>query len=123
PRGEWGSESASRSSRDLPGGAVLGVLQHDAHGGKLIADAIGLFEVLFLASGIARCDQSVDRSLVKIGPLLPKHGIEVDRRHIKTQKLAARPEDCSFLALIQAVEFRDDLWRIQIIAKCIENGT
>src|SRR6266481_8815131 len=30
------------SSRDLPGGAVLGVLEHHAHGGELVSDAVGL---------------------------------------------------------------------------------
>ena len=40
------------SSRDLPGGdqlaglGVLGVFQRDAHGCELVADAVGLFEVL-----------------------------------------------------------------------------
>src|SRR6185503_18269259 len=37
------------SSRDLPGGAVLGVLEHDAHGGELVADAVGFFKILCLA--------------------------------------------------------------------------
>ncbi len=48
---------AARSSRDLPGGhrlAALGVFtvfQHDAHGEQLVADAVGLLEVLRFARG------------------------------------------------------------------------
>jgi hypothetical protein len=42
-----------KSSRDLPGGAVLGVLEHDAHLGKLVADAIGFFKIFGLPSGSA----------------------------------------------------------------------
>src|SRR6185437_6324883 len=34
------------SSRDLPGGALFGILDHDAHRCELVADAIGLLEVL-----------------------------------------------------------------------------
>ena len=45
------------SSRDLPGGAVLGILEHDAHGGEFVADAVGFFEILCLARGVARFDQ------------------------------------------------------------------
>ncbi len=39
------------SSRDLPGGAVLGVLERDAHGGEFVSDAVGLGKVLGLAGG------------------------------------------------------------------------
>jgi hypothetical protein len=39
----------SSSSREFPSGAVLGVLEHHAHGGKLVADAVGLNEVFGLA--------------------------------------------------------------------------
>jgi hypothetical protein len=42
----------AESSRNLPGGAVLGVFQHDAHFGELVPDAIGLFEVLRLAGSV-----------------------------------------------------------------------
>src|SRR5262249_18987542 len=53
-----------RSSRNLPGGAVFGVLHHDAHGGKLIADAIGFFEVFSGASGRPRFNQTLNLSFV-----------------------------------------------------------
>src|SRR5450631_1475934 len=55
-RGLPTKETASRSSRNLPGGAVLGVLQHHAHRGELVADAIGFGEVLGFAGGIAGAD-------------------------------------------------------------------
>jgi len=45
-----------RSSRNLPGGAVLGVLEHYAHGGEFVADAVGFGEVLGLAGRHACCD-------------------------------------------------------------------
>ena len=44
----------SLSTRDLPGGAVLGVLEHDAHGEEFVADAVGFGEVLGFAGGGAR---------------------------------------------------------------------
>src|SRR5580700_1702944 len=37
------------SSRDLPGGAVLGVFQNDAHGGEFVADAVRLVKIFGLA--------------------------------------------------------------------------
>src|SRR5690242_5062836 len=53
PQGERGRKKRARpgSSRDLPGGAVLGILEHDAHGGEFVADAVGLLEILRLARG------------------------------------------------------------------------
>ena len=59
PQREFGMRAAP-SSRDLPGGAVLGILQHDAHGGEFVADAVGFLEVFGLARGIARGDQVRD---------------------------------------------------------------
>src|SRR5262249_3733279 len=50
------------SSRDLPGGAVLGVLEHYAHGGEFIADAVRLGEVLHFASSRTRSDQCLNVS-------------------------------------------------------------
>src|SRR5262249_25011520 len=51
-------DAPAPSSRDLPGGAVLGILEHDTHGGEFVADAIGLLEVLRLAGGIAGFDET-----------------------------------------------------------------
>ena len=59
PQGERDFARAARSSRDLPGGAVLGVFQHDAHFGELVADAVGFFEVLCLAGGVASLDRAL----------------------------------------------------------------
>ena len=56
--------SRGGSSRDLPGGAVLGVFQHDAHFGEFVADAVGFLEVLHFARGIARFDQAGDLAFV-----------------------------------------------------------
>src|SRR5262249_50309545 len=50
--------------RNLPGGAVFGILHHDAHGGKLIADAIGFFEVFSGASSRPRFNQTLNLSFV-----------------------------------------------------------
>src|SRR6266705_2046189 len=52
------------SSRDLPGGAVLGILDDYAHCRKLIADAVGLLEVLARPGCGARGNQCIDASLV-----------------------------------------------------------
>jgi len=35
-----GKTACKNSSRDLPGGAVLGVLEHDAHFRQFVADAV-----------------------------------------------------------------------------------
>jgi len=45
-----------RSSRNLPGGVVLGVLEHHAHGGEFVADAIGFFKVFCFPRCIPGCD-------------------------------------------------------------------
>src|SRR5581483_6784871 len=70
--------TSPRSSRDLPGGAILGILQHDPHSGEFVADAIGLLEVLSLARGIARVDQAGHLTFVDRGrsaaPRLPVGG-------------------------------------------------
>jgi len=42
---------------------------HDPHGGDLVADAIGLGEVLGFAGGRARRDQGFDLFLVNFAPL------------------------------------------------------
>ena len=39
-------------------GAVLGVLEHDAHRGELVADAVGFGQFLRLAGGVAGSDQA-----------------------------------------------------------------
>ena len=54
-RGEGFRACARRSSRDLPGGAVLGVFQHHAHFGEFVADAVGFFEIPCLHE--RHCDQ------------------------------------------------------------------
>src|SRR6478609_1448140 len=48
------------SSRDLPGCPVLGVLDRNAHRGKQIANAVGLFEVLAATGGRPLRDQAFD---------------------------------------------------------------
>src|SRR6185312_11885474 len=49
---------------------VLRVLQRDAHFGKLVADAVGLFKVFMFPSGVAslnqRSDLHVRRALINI---------------------------------------------------------
>src|SRR6266446_5222100 len=42
----WVVPACCRASRNLPGSAILGVLKHHAHGGELVADAVGFREVL-----------------------------------------------------------------------------
>src|SRR5690348_2036226 len=66
PQGERGNKKCTQqsSSRDLPGGAVLGVLEHDAHGGELVADAVGFFEVFGSTSPLPRLDERRDLRFV-----------------------------------------------------------
>src|SRR5215471_18146635 len=63
-RGVYGRAQSAPSSRDLPRRAVLGVLEHHAHRGKLIADPIRLLEVLRLARGVTRLDERPDFDFV-----------------------------------------------------------
>src|SRR3989442_5231549 len=49
PQGERVSECAARSSRHLPGVAVLRILKPYAHGGQLVSDAIGFGKILRLS--------------------------------------------------------------------------
>jgi hypothetical protein len=53
PRDACGTFVPQTSSRNLPSGAVLGVLEHHAHDGEFIADAVGLGEVLGLTGGVS----------------------------------------------------------------------
>src|SRR6266568_9268092 len=96
----------SRSSCDLPGGAVLGILQDNAHGGELVADAVGLLEVLFLAGGVAGIDPGSDRAFVEIAALLPKHSVQVDRFNFQPEKLAACAKNRRFFSIVQGVQLR-----------------
>src|SRR5581483_258264 len=56
------SEKAYRdgSSRDLPGGAILGILDCDSHGCEFVADAVRFLEILAHTRGGTLCDQSLD---------------------------------------------------------------
>src|SRR4029078_11718134 len=55
------------SSLHVPGGgAVLVVLKLDAHGVELVADAIGLFEVLCFTGGVTRINQRLRRLLINL---------------------------------------------------------
>src|SRR3984893_4385258 len=70
--------SAAHSSRDLPGGAVLGILDDDAHRGEFVADAIGFLEVFSRTRGGAIGDQAihplgVDAARLLLA-LLPRRG-------------------------------------------------
>src|SRR3954452_20767181 len=65
PERGWGRP---RSSRHLPGGgAVLVVLERDAHGRELVADAVRLGPVLRGASYLARLDAILDPPYVDAG--------------------------------------------------------
>src|SRR5579864_2998053 len=63
PRGERETPVAL-SSRDLPGRALLGILDDDAHRGELIANTIGFLEVLAGARGGARLNHFFDLTCV-----------------------------------------------------------
>src|SRR5579859_7196297 len=54
----------AHSSRDLPGGAFLGILDHDAHGSELVANAVGLLEILACASGGAIRNQCTNDAII-----------------------------------------------------------
>src|SRR5262249_18014529 len=60
PQGEGVLEGAARSSLFLPSrGAVLVVLELDAHRLELVAAAVGCSAILRLAAGIARVEKGV----------------------------------------------------------------
>src|SRR6202012_4036369 len=52
------------SSRNLPGGAFLGILDHDTHRRQLLSNTIGFLEVLARARGGPIRDQRIDSVLV-----------------------------------------------------------
>src|SRR6185436_9851207 len=60
PQGERVFEYVAPSSRRLPGGAVLGILEHDAQRGEFIANTIGLGEVSGPAGREPRGNTPVD---------------------------------------------------------------
>ena len=53
-------DAPAPSSRDLPGGAVFRIFQHDAHGGELVADAVGFLEVLSFACSTSQRNKLFD---------------------------------------------------------------
>ena len=56
-RGACGTAVPYPSSCDLPGGAILAVLKHHAHGGEFVADAVGFSEVLGFAGSVTFIDE------------------------------------------------------------------
>src|SRR6202011_4656179 len=61
---------AQPSSHDLPGGAVLGILDHNAHRCELISDTVRFFEVLACTRGGAVRKQAFDLLRVDAACLL-----------------------------------------------------
>ena len=89
PQGERGLACASRSSRDLPGGAVFGVFQHDAHLGEFIADAIGSLEVLALRAADLF---SINAATVASSTCFRIVLCEINLRNIDTKKSTIRTD-------------------------------
>src|SRR5499427_9221301 len=90
PRGARGKSSPNPSSRDLPGGAVLGVLEHHAHGSEFVADAVGFCEILGLACGGAGSDQRFDLILINLPSMPFRYFLEIHAAFINAQEVAAR---------------------------------
>ena len=125
-RGEGKTARAScNSSRDLPGGAVLGIFQHDAHGGEFVADAVGFLEVLGLAGRGAGVDQRLTspRTTARVGAI----AADLRRRlRQETEKLCQeapasparlRRPDRRLAPHRQAVQRRHRARRVQIVAQ------
>ena len=60
----------------LPGGPLLGVLEHNSHSDELVADAIGFLEVFSLTRDIASIDKCGDLCLVNISSLALQNILE-----------------------------------------------
>ena len=113
-----GAQAAS--SRDLPGGAVLGVLQHDAHGGELVADTVGFGPVLRRAGIESRARSDfrlsavVDRTLA-LRPFRAASPSASRKPKNASVRQAPSPAAC------EAVHFGDGFRRIEIVGQRIEH--
>src|SRR5260370_35228445 len=67
-----GLEKACRAcaSRNLPGGGVLGILDHHAHRRQFIADTVGLPKILAGAGSGASSNQTVDQACIDAARVL-----------------------------------------------------
>src|SRR5262249_26169320 len=113
PQGERVSGRASRSSRDLPGGAVLRVLQYYAHCRELVTDAVCLPEIFGFTCCITLANERRDPGLVDRTPTFgPARNSECPQ---------CRPQRGQIAATIQCMQLGNRLWRIEIVVQGVED--
>src|SRR3954454_23926564 len=120
-------------SRDLPGGyrfsvRILAVLDGDAHGGKFVADTIGLLEILSRARRCALRNQAVDllridaaRLLLASLPCRSTHREEAEQPE-RGGKLAAFRRATGRRRIAQSVQDSHGLRRIEVIIQRFDHG-
>src|SRR5262249_25506557 len=89
-RGAYCTAPPRPSSCELPGGAVLAVLEHHAQGGELVADAVGFREVLGFAGHGAGSDQGFNLVLVNVSMLTFQDFLKTGGAKVETEKIAGR---------------------------------
>src|SRR6185312_3659634 len=109
-RGGWerAHVEEARSLLHFPGRALRTVLQHDALGEKLVADAVGLGEVLGLARGETRFDGAFDGGGIDRLLALERFGL-----HRKTEQR----QPASKFQRIGLVQLGYCLRRVEIVCK------
>src|SRR5215475_16014117 len=116
------------SSRDLPGGAVLAILEHHTHGGKFVSDAVGLGKVLCRTCSGSSLDEGVDSCSVNLSS--PRMPIDVNAasRFEQSQEFCRRFERAFQLNVVDTrrrttnlaghrVKPRQRARRVEVVAK------
>src|SRR5579883_1425727 len=131
-----GKSSPKASSRNLPGGAVLGVLEHHAHGGEFVADAVGLGKVLCRAGYGPGLNEGVDSCVVNctVNSLASRMPFQVSAASCfeQPQEFCRRLEPAFKFNLAKTgrrapnlagnrVKPRQRAWRVEIVAKRLQH--
>ena len=103
-----------------------GVLQHDALGGELVADAVGLLEVLRLARAALRAamasrDRLGAEATVRLASTQMRICSMCTRRRRSRGTEAQRAEPPPMSCAVQLVQLGDGLGRVEIVGERIEH--
>jgi hypothetical protein len=127
----WERRIGLSPSRDLPGGyrfsvRILAVLDGDAHGGKFVANAIGLLEVLSRARRCALRNQAIDLLRIDAALLLlaslPGRGAhrEEAEQPERGGKLAALMVAADAAALRRTVQDSHSLRGVEVVIERLD---
>src|SRR3984885_13358276 len=114
-------------SRDLPGGAFLGILDDNAHRREFIADAVGFLEVFSGAGSGAIRNQAIDLLGIDTAGLLLSTipGRSALRQETEKPQRGGKLLTIPFISgsstIPHAMQRRDHLRRVQIIQQCLND--